>query len=61
MNLDDRLSRIETVWSVLHRAHTDQTMEVRRAQEELLEQERVDPKLLGDCRPAPQRRQEAKR
>lgn len=36
MNLDDRLSRIDTMWSVVHRAHADQSMEVRRAQEELL-------------------------
>jgi hypothetical protein len=37
MSLDDRLSRIDTMWSVVHRAHADKTMEVRRAQEELLD------------------------
>jgi len=37
MTVDDRLSRIDTMWSVVQRAHADQTMEVRRAQEELLD------------------------
>lgn len=37
MSLDDRLSRIDTMWSMVRRAHADQTMEVHRAQEELLD------------------------
>ena len=36
MNEETRLSRLETLWSVVHRAHGDQSIDARAAREEIM-------------------------
>lgn len=57
MTVDDRLSRIDTMWSVVQRAHADQTMEVRRAQKQLLDRYggAIRRYLVGSLRAQPRR------
>ncbi len=37
MNHDDRLSQIETAWSIVRRAHGDESLDARSAKEQLIE------------------------
>ena len=37
MNNEDRLSRLETLWSVVYRAHGDETMDATAARHELMD------------------------